>query len=221
MSGMWFFSEPLFDYLRVRSLRQKLIDMFLVISLFTWIAGIYVVAENFSEIKKAWLTQAIDMKSMVALDKSINDVLTLTMINLNADRGSLARFHDTVADVQGKHFVYESRSNEVVQPGVSLVAQLRQNGLISMINIWAQSFVKNQCVYVTSLAQTDQFYEYYRQIGTKADIKCPVLNTSGTLIGYLDFEFTTRATALADMQRMEPTIRDAASKVGAILSVTE
>lgn len=216
---MWFFSENLFDYLKERTGGQKVADMILVIAVFTWIAAAYIVATNYGAIKQALFTQAIDMKGLVQLDKSINEVLTRTMNEVGSDRAALSRFHNTVQDLQGRHFVFESRSNEVVMPGVSLVAQLRQNLLLSVINIWAQSFVKTDCVYMTDLALTDQFYEFYRQVGVKSDIKCPVFNTSNILVGYISMEYTTKIETLADMKSKEAIIRDAASKIGAILSV--
>lgn len=216
---MWFFSESFFDYLKERSTLQKLADMILVGAVFTWITFAYILATNYSIIKAALTTQTIDMKSLVQLDKGINEVLGLVMNETGTDRASLSRFHNTVQDVQGRHFVYESRSNEAVQPGVSLVAHLRQNSLLSMINIWAQSFVKNECVYMTDLAMTDQFFEFYRQTGTKSDIKCPVHNTTGVLVGYIDVEYTTKVSPIKDMHDRETSVRDAAAKIGAILSV--
>jgi hypothetical protein len=216
---MWLFSESLFDYLKARTTGQKIADMVVVIAVFTWIAAAYIVATNYSAIKQALFTQAVDMKSLIQLDKSINEILYHMMNNVGSDRAALARFHNTISDVQGRHFVYESRSNEVVQPGVSMVAQLRQNLLVSMINIWAQSFIKNECVYMTDIAQTDLFYEFYRQIGNKSDIKCPVYNTSNALVGWISAEFTTRSVSMKDMKIKELLVRDAASKIGAILSV--
>lgn len=216
---MWFFTENLFEYLRQRPFGQKVADMILMISVFTWIAGVYIVATNYPAIRQALFTQNIDMKSLVQLDKSINEILTHTMTQGSFDRGALARLHNTVTDLQGRHFIYESRSNEVVLPGVAPIAALRQNVLISMINTWAQAFIKNECFYMTNLQTTDIFYEFYRQTGTKADIKCPVYSTGGIWIGYIIFEYTTKAANVSELKVHEAMIREAASKIGAILSL--
>jgi hypothetical protein len=217
---MWFFSESLFEYLKERSIGRKIIDMFIVIMVFTWIAAIYMIATNFSSIQLAFQNHNIDMKSLIQLDKNINEILNSTMGKIDSDRVSLSRFHNSVLDLQGRHFVYESFSNEVVKPGVSSIAQLRQNSLISMINIWLQLLIKDQCVYMTNLSETDLFYEYYKQAGIKSDIKCPVLNTHGNLVGYLDIAFTTKMLTIEQMKIYEPLIRESASKIGAILSLS-
>lgn len=216
---MWFFTDVFFRYLQQRSSGQKVVDMIMIITVFTWVALAYLVATNYPVIKQAFFTQTVDIKSLVQLDKNINEIMTRSMNEIGSDRAFLARFHNTVVDLSGRHFIYESRSNEVVQPGVSQVAQLRQNVLLSMINLWAQSFIKNECVYMTDLAQTDQFFEFYRQIGAKADIKCPVLNTNGVLIGYIGIEYTTKIVPIKDMKEKEAMIRETASKIGAILSL--
>src|SRR4051812_16970694 len=127
---MWFFTDVFFQYLRQRSSSQKVVDMFLIIAVFTWIALAYLVATNYPAIKQALFTQTVDIKSLVKLDANINGIMTRSMNEIGSDRAFLARFHNTVVDLSGRHFIYESRSNEVVQPGVSLVAQLRQNVLL-------------------------------------------------------------------------------------------
>jgi hypothetical protein len=216
---MSFLTDGFISYLKERPTGKKLLDCFLIITVATWVAFAWVVANYFPDIKGVFTSHNVDIKSLVQLDKSINDILTITMTQIQADRGSLSRFHDTVSDVVGHHFVFESRSNEVVQPGVAPVAQIRQNMLLSMINTWALAFVKNDCVYVTNLEATDPFYEFFRQIGTKSSIKCAVFNTSNNLVGYVDMEWTTRNMTLDDMKKKEPQVREAAEKIGAILSV--
>jgi hypothetical protein len=218
MGGLSFFGDGLFAYLSGTTTGRKIADAFIVASVFTWIAGAYLIATNYPALKTVFASP-IDMKGLVQLDKSINDILTITMSEAGFDRAALSRFHNSVADLQGRHFVYESRSNEVVQPGVSMISALRQNLLVSMINVWAQSFVKNECVYMTDIGPTDQFYEFFRQIGTKSAMKCPVYNTQGVLVGYIDMEFTTKSMSLADMKKLEPKVREAAAKIGAILSL--
>jgi hypothetical protein len=215
---MAFFAEVI-SYLKDRPTGKKFLDVVLLMTVATWISFAWIVANYFPEIKGIFVSKQVDMKSLVQLDKSINDVLTITMTQVNADRASLSRFHDSVADVVGKHFVYESRSNEVVQPGVSLVGQLRQNQLLSMINLWAQSFVKNECVFLTNIQPTDPFFEFFRQIGTKSVIKCPVFTTQNVLVGYIDIEFTTRTMSVDDLKNLEHQVREAAVQIGAILSV--
>lgn len=216
---MWFFSEALFDYLKARSVGKKIVDVFLIITLFTWICAAYVVATNYTTIKQAIFAKPIDVKSLVLLDRSINDVLTDVMNQVKADRALLARFHDSVKDTQGNHFVYESRTNEVVQPGVSMVALMRQNILLSTLNLWAQAFVRNDCVFVAEQQKTDAYYTYFSEIGVKSDIMCPVVNLQGALVGYLSMEFTTQSSSAVELKKKEPIVREAASKVGAILSV--
>lgn len=219
MGGLSFFGDGLFAYLSGTTIGRKIADAFIVASVFTWISGAYLVATNYKSLKQAFITQTIDMKGLVQLDKSINEILTYSMNENGFDRAALSRFHNSVADLQGRHFVYESRSNEVVQPGVSMISQLRQNLLISMINIWAQSFIKDECVYMTDVQPTDQFYEFFRQIGTKSVMKCPVHNTQGVLVGYIDMEFTTKSVPMVEMKLKEAKVRETASKIGAILSL--
>lgn len=216
---MSFFTDGLLNYLKERPTGKKLLDVVLLLTVATWISTAWVVANYFPEIKTMFSGREVDMKSLVQLDKSINDVLKMTMTQVTADRVSLSRFHDSVSDVVGRHFVFESRSNEVVEPGVALVAQIRQNMLLSMINAWAQSFIKNECVYETNIEPSDPYYEFFRQIGTKSDIKCPVFNTQNVMVGYIDIEFTTRNLSLDELKKYEMQVRESAEKIGAILSV--
>ena len=218
MGGLSFFGDGLFAYLSSTSLSRKVADAFMIMTVFTWVAGIYLVATNYSSIKQVFGPK-IDVTDLIKLDKGINDILSLTMVGVAADRGSLSRFHNTVTDLQGRHFVFMSRANEVVQPGVSYAARLQQNVLLSLINIWAQSFVKNECVYMSEIAPTDQFYEFYRQIGTKSVIKCPVFNTSNSLMGYINMEYVTRSVPVPEMKAKESAVRAAAAQIGAILSI--
>jgi hypothetical protein len=216
---MWFLSEAMFEYLKERSAGKKILDVFLIITLFTWIAAIYVVASNYESIRQVLFSPKIDMANLVKLDKGINDVLGQIMNELAADRAALGRLHDTVTDVQGRHFLFESRTNEVVQPGVAAIAKIHQNVLLSMINLWAQSFIKNECVYTSDLQRTDIFYEFYRETGTKADIKCPVFGTDNTWLGYIMIEYTTKNPPTKELKLLEGKVREAAVKIGAILSI--
>jgi hypothetical protein len=216
---VWFISEALLSYLSTRSLGKKAFDFLMVATLLTWVGFIYTVATNFEYVKQFWTPPKVNIKELVLLDKSVNDILNQVLVRSGSDRASIGRFHNTVSDLQGRHFVYESRSNEVVQPGVSQIALLRQNVLLSMINIWAQDFVKDQCSYMTDLKAGDVFFEYYRQSGVKSDVKCPIMNTHGDLVGFIDIEFTTRVLTQPEMKAKEAMVRDAASKIGAVLSV--
>lgn len=221
---MWFLKNEalitaLFTYLKERSLAKKAFDFILVSALFTWMATVYMVATNFTAIKQVFTQDNVDMKSLIMLDKSINDELERLSVFLSADRTSLSRFHNTVKDVQGKHFVFNTRTNEVVRPGVSIASPLRQNILLSMIVPWAQEFANNKCVIVTNLSYTDIFFDYYKQIGVKSDIKCPVYNIEGNLIGFVSAEFTTRMLSAGELRNLEKSVRDSSGKIGAILSV--
>lgn len=213
------FFDSLINYLRDRPTGKKILDGFLVITVATWISFAWVVANYFPDIKGFFVTKQVDVRNLVKIDQGINEILQSTLNTIGADRSALARFHNTITDVSGKHFIYESRSNEAVQPGVSMIAQLHQKVLISMISTWSQDFAKNHCVFVTNLQLTDTYYEFLHQVGVKSSIMCPVQNVTNYLIGYVIVEYTTQTLTLDGLKEKEIIVRQAAEKIGAILSL--
>lgn len=213
------FFDNLLNYLKDRPTGKKILDGFLMVTVATWVSFAWVVANYFPDVKGFFITKQVDVKNLVKLDKGINDILTTVLFSTGSDRSALARFHDTITDVNGKHFIYESRTNEVVQPGVSMIAQLHQKVLISMIASWAQDFAKDKCVYVTNIQPTDLYYEFLHQVGIKSTVMCPVNNTANQLVGYIMIEYTTQTMKLEEMKTKEIVARQAAEKIGAILSL--
>lgn len=220
----WFFSEALFRYLRTRSIGKKLTDAALMMTLVTWVAMAYLFASNFtaaSNFANRVLNthERIEVRAAVIMNERIDEELRALMQSTDADRAALARFHNGRTDTQGIHFVYSSRSNEIVQPGVSKTVNQRQSVLLSIIHVWMVRFIDNKCIAFTSMKPADSYYEFFRETGVKSAMACPVTSVSGDPIAFVTIEYTTSILTETELAEKEDAMRMEALRIAGILTL--
>lgn len=159
----------------------------------------------------------VDVKSAIENNSQINDLLGILMQKTSADRVALARFHDNVKDVQGERFLYDSRTNEVAKPGVQLAGAAYQDLLVSLITSVVDELTQNKCVTTGNIQITNQYYDLFRATGKRADIKCPVMNPDGKLIGMILVEYITAGPSSETLTPFEPLVRDTSAKISNLL----
>lgn len=159
----------------------------------------------------------VDVKSAIENSAQIDDVLGRLMQNTSADRAAVVRFHDNVKDVQGSRFLYDSRTNEVAKPGISMAGSTHQDFMVSLITNVVDRLLQDKCVVTGNIQITNQYYDLFHETGKKSDMKCPVVNTDGKLIGMVLIEYTNSAPSIETLQPFEPILRDAATKISNLL----
>lgn len=220
-------TTSLFDYLRARTVLQKLADAVLIASLATWLGIVYVGVSNFEAVQALYrqLQSAADDKvnlsTAVVLNARIEDELSVLRSATVTDRAYVAKFHNGRKDIQGFHFIYSSRINEVVGPGIASTMTLRQNVLLSIINDWVAAMLKGECMVLSALPSNHAFAAYLREGGVRATIFCPIKNNRGDLIGTIGVEYVGRAPTKQESDEAVKNLRESATRMSGMFTLRD
>jgi hypothetical protein len=219
------FPDALFNYLKTRPLVKKLLDMFLISLIGTWLAFLYVVATNWPAIQTIvdnyGRVEHVEVAAAVVMNQRVSSELERLLNRTGADRVYVSKFHNGRKDLQGIHFVYASIINEVNSPGVSSIIQRRQGILLSIINEWMVRFIANNCAIYTNVPKSSPFYEFFAEQGMKSAIMCPVTASGGTPVGFIGVDYTTQSVSSEQLWAKIANVRETAARVSGYFNPSE
>lgn len=217
--------ENLFRYLRSRSTIRLIIEMVAMLIVVTWVGAVYMLSTNFDGFKElvnavSQKTEIVDVVSAGALNKKIDEELRSLMERTGADRLSLSKFHDGKKDVQGMHFLFFSRSNEVLQVGVGSELMRTQNIPVSFFPLFMDKFSKHECVVHTTInPKITPTYQWWKDMGNNAVVRCPIYDASGNLTAFIGMDWVVDTFPRDRHEEIVRMVRDSAARIGGILSV--
>lgn len=138
--------------------------------------------------------RSIDPAWTGSLNARIDHELLALEARVQADRGTVGRFHNGKVDLQGIHFVYISRTNEVDRPGVENDINRFQNIPTSMFNQEIYTYISGECVIRQAiLPYGDGINQYYHFLGIRSSVRCPIFDSQHKLVAQAGVEFSQKA----------------------------
>lgn len=214
----------IFKYFQSRSPLRVAFDFTALMLVIGWLGAVWFTVNNFQEAASIWNalrhdSKIVDVRSTVAMNSRINAELTAVLEKVGADRASLSRFHNGRKDVTGIHFVYSSRSNEVLGRGIGSAIQRSQSLPISLFNSIHSRMIEVGCYVVEQITpENTGTAAWWAEQGTAALVQCSVLGTNGDIVGFVAAEWLE---PLAGSQATPAAVamKDAAARLSLLLSL--
>lgn len=217
--------EKVLAYLASRSTVRLLIEMVAMLIVVTWVGAVYMMTTNLDGFRQlvdavAQKTELVDVMSVGALNKKIDEELKGLLERTGADRAAMSKFHDGKRDVQGMHFLFTSRTNEVLDYGVGSELMRTQNVPISFFSAAMEKLNKGECiVHVNLNPKSTPTYQWWKDMGNSSVIRCPIYDASGNLTAFVGLDWVVDGFPRDKQDEILKLTRESAARIGGILSV--
>lgn len=214
--------ELFLEYITSRSTFRLIVELLAIMFFFTWIFAGYEIVTNFSAVRTVieevmHASEHVDVKAAAELNTKIDSELNTLLHKTGADRVFLSKFHDGKTDLQGLHFVFSSRTNEVTTDGVASTILNNQNIPLAVFNTTEQLTMGN-CIVYYEIKKTDMsWYEFWKQQGINSVIRCPVFNSTHVLVGEIGVDYVAQHPEPAKKEVEIGMIRATGERISAIL----
>jgi len=207
------------DYWASHSFGEKLRDVVLVVFLMTWLGALYVAVFKWESLGKWYQaqvrqTEPVNLITAVEMNKRIDDELEALRVRTGGDRAFVSKFHDGRRDLQNIHFIYNSRTNEVVGPGIGNSLTSRQNIPLTIITDVIREMMQEGCALYLRPDRT-AFSAYMSEFGTKSAVGCAIHDARGDMVGIIGVEYLSEQSESA-LKNDIALIKEFAQRVGAL-----
>jgi hypothetical protein len=216
--------SSIFRYFGSRSALRVAFDFSALMVVIGWLGIVWFSIHNYPEAAAIWNSlrhdsKIVDVRSSVALNGRINTELGTVLDKLAADRVGLSRFHNGRRGLDGIHFIYSSRSHEVLGRGIGSAIQRSQSLPLSLFNAITARMIETGCYVAESITpETTSTSVWWSEQGTSALIQCSVLGTQGDIVGYVSAEWL-EPLAGSQVIPAAVAVKDAAARLSLLLSL--
>lgn len=216
--------SSILKYFSSRSPLRVAFDFAMMSMFVAWLGLVYFSANNYETAVSIWNAlrhdaKIVDVRSATVLNTKINAELGTVLDRIGADRISLSKYHNGRRGLDGIHFVFSSRVNEVVASGVSSEFRRTQSLPVSFFIQSTAKLVREGCYANPEMTeQNTGTYAWWRDLGTSAVIECAVLGTGGEVVGFVSGEWLEPIHA-DQINASTAAIRDVAARLSLLLSL--
>lgn len=217
--------EKFFEYLRSRSTVRLIVEMLAMLVFVTWVGSVYIIATNPEGAGKLITTisqtaSTVDVGTAAAVSKKIDDELIALLAKAGGSRAILSKFHDEKKDVQGMRFLYTSRTNEQLAPGISSQMMVAQNVPVSFFHNEVSSLLKGECINAVNMTQENTpTYKWWKDQGVRSYVRCPVFDAHGKVTSVVGIDWVTDDFSSEQADVVLALAKESAARIGGILSI--
>lgn len=130
----------------------------------------------------------IDVSGLSKISKRIDDQLDELMMATNSDRVSLSKFHDGKRSIEGLHFLFSSRTNEVRTLAASSALLITQDIPLAFLSDITEKLLQNHCAVINVRDGLSAARDWYRAQGIVTGfVACPIF-VQGSLSGFIEVD---------------------------------
>jgi hypothetical protein len=216
-------ARVLLSYFRTVHPLKMLWHLFVIFCLLCMISTSYIIAFHFQPVIDLWQRShsmnnfARELQVSVAVDTSANQALNQVLINTNANRAYIFRFHNGIPSPNNVPFIFHTNTHEVIKPGTNRIINFGQRLPSSLITNMSTEFLKRKCVSLTNInARPDSaLYWYYESRAALHMTRCAFFSNNGDLLGFVGIDYTEPTTS-SQVRNNEDLVKQTAEQLGRI-----
>lgn len=198
--------QILLDYLTKTPPARLFIHMIYIAIVCIALSGSYVVAFHWTSLIEIYQEAhniekfSDNFKLSADADNKINNILNKTLLEENAMRAYVYRYHNGLAAISGVPFFFQTNTHEVIAPGASRLMPFEQRIPASIHIAMNNAFVNNMCYVITNttLNKNSQDYYIFTSRNAMAMIRCPIYMSNGDLFGFVGLDINKAHVFTAD-----------------------
>ena len=154
---------------------------------------------------------------------AIQELLDKLVLQTHADRAYVSEFHNTAVSIAGLPFLYTSCNYEALGEGAASAALARQNLSMQLYHKLMEAITKHPFVILDvnhrdESVESQVGYETLAQRGVSVAVRVKITDNNKRAIGFVGLDYGNPVDKTA-LERYIPMTREAAVKLGALLSV--
>jgi hypothetical protein len=218
--------QNVFAYLQTRSVFRLLFDTVIMMAVVTWLSVMYMMATNYPSVVQIFdslrsESSKVDVRTATLLNRQVDNELSNLTLLTGADRAELSKFHNGKKDLNGVHFVFSSRTNEVVLHGAGSELVKTQNVPLSFFSDVMAKLIEHQCYEIEVRPNSTPTYEWWNDMGIDSLIRCPVFNIDNDIVAYIGLDWVSSKMDQSKIKDYMKLTQEVANRIGVIVAIQD
>lgn len=162
-----------------------------------------------------------ESKSLIQIDKQINDTINIILKETNASRVCIVKYHNGNKDMTGKSFLKMSMTNEVVNIGIAPMIQDFKDIFRSLLSYWCHELEeKGVCVIENAEQVKDKDITMYQYLVTRniaSKYGTVLQDNNKNVIGFICIEYLDENDF--DLEKINNTMKNNLPKIQTLVSI--